>query len=318
MWLYLAVLVGLYYLVRWHRERQVVSHLRDKYVFITGCDSGFGNLLARQLDMRGMRVLAACLTEKGAEQLRAQTSDRLETVTLDVTKTESISAAAQWVKERVGDRGLWGLVNNAGISEPSALNEWLTKQDFVTTLDVNLLGMIEVTLSLLPLVRKARGRVVNVSSIAGRLSIIGGGYSISKYGIEAFSDSLRRELAPFGVKVAIIEPGAFKTNMNNTERILLNVQAVWDRARPEIKEIYGEKYLASYLKLLSSRLLPECKENLSEVTDCMEHALTACHPRTRYSAGWDAKLFYLPMSYMPTFLGDTILTWVLPRPAKAL
>ncbi|XP_075863505.1 retinol dehydrogenase 7-like [Microcebus murinus] len=318
MWLYLAALVGLYYLVRWHRERQVVSHLQDKYVFITGCGSGFGNLLARQLDMRGMRVLAACRTEKAAVQLKAQTSDRLETVTLDVTKTDSITAATQWVKERVGDRGLWGLVNNAGISVPFGRIEWLTKEDFMTILDVNLLGMIEVTLSLLPLVRKARGRVVNVSSVSGRMAVTGGGYSISKFGVEAFSDSLRRELAPFGVKVAIIEPGAFKTNMNNTERILLNVQAVWDRARPEIKEIYGEKYLASCLKLLSSQLLPEFSENLSEVTDCMEHALTACHPRTRYSAGWDAKLFYLPMSYMPTFLGDAILTWALPRPAKAL
>ena len=105
MWFYLVTLVGLYHLLRWYRERQVVSHLQDKYVFITGCDSGFGNLLARQLDRRGMRVLAACLTEKGAEQLRNKTSDRLETVILDVTKTESIVAATQWVKERVGNRG---------------------------------------------------------------------------------------------------------------------------------------------------------------------------------------------------------------------
>ena len=105
MWLYLAVLLGLYYFLRWYRERQVVSHLRDKFVFITGCDSGFGNLLARQLDLRGLRVLAACLTEQGAEQLRNQTSDRLQTVILDVTKTDSVAAATEWVKERVGDRG---------------------------------------------------------------------------------------------------------------------------------------------------------------------------------------------------------------------
>ena len=105
MWLYLVALVGLWKLLRLFRERQVVSHLQDKYVFITGCDSGFGNLLARQLDRRGMRVLAACLTEEGAEQLRSKTSDRLETVILDVTKTESIVAATQWVQERVGSRG---------------------------------------------------------------------------------------------------------------------------------------------------------------------------------------------------------------------
>nr|XP_048274468.1 uncharacterized protein LOC125389833 [Myodes glareolus] len=105
MWLYLVALVGLWTLLRLIRERQVVSHLPDKHVFITGCDSGFGNLLARQLDRRGMRVLAACLTEKGAEELRNKTSDRLETVILDVTKTESIVAATQWVKEHVGNRG---------------------------------------------------------------------------------------------------------------------------------------------------------------------------------------------------------------------
>ena len=106
MWLYLVVLLGLYYLLRWYRERQVVSHLRDKFVFITGCDSGFGNLLARQLDLRGLRVLAACLTEQGAEQLRNQMSDRLQTMILDVTKTESIAEATEWVKEDVGDRGM--------------------------------------------------------------------------------------------------------------------------------------------------------------------------------------------------------------------
>nr|XP_060485109.1 retinol dehydrogenase 16-like [Panthera onca] len=245
MWLYLATLVGLYYLLRWYRERQVVSDLRDKYVFITGCDSGFGNLLARQLDLRGLRVLAACLTEKGAEQLRDQTSDRLETVILDVTKTESISAATEWVKERVGDRGLWGLVNNAGISIPLAPNEWLTKQDFMKILDVNLLGLIEVTLSLLPLVRKARGRVVNISSIMGRVSLLGGSYCISKYGVEAFSDSLRRELSYFGVKVAVIEPGFFNTGVTNSEKISRAIQEAWDQASPEVKEIYGEKFLAS-------------------------------------------------------------------------
>ncbi|XP_046922338.1 retinol dehydrogenase 16-like [Lynx rufus] len=174
MWLYLAALVGLYYLLCWYRERQVVSDLRDKYVFITGCDSGFGNLLARQLDLRGLRVLAACLTEKGAEQLRDQTSDRLETVILDVTKTESISAATEWVKERVGDGGT---------------------------------AQIPVCASLLLLSMK--------------------------------------ELSYFGVKVAVIEPGFFNTGVTNSEKISGAMQEAWDQASPEIKEIYGEKFLAS-------------------------------------------------------------------------
>ncbi|XP_072828666.1 retinol dehydrogenase 16 isoform X2 [Vicugna pacos] len=317
MWLCLVVLLGLYHLLRWYRERQAVSHLWDKYVFITGCDSGFGNLLARQLDLRGLRVLAACLTEKGAQQLRKQTSDRLETVILDVTKTESIAAATQWVKERVGDRGLWGLVNNVGISIPTAPSEWLTKQDFMKILDVNLLGVIEVTLSLLPLVRKARGRVVNVSSIMGRISLFGGGYCVSKYGVEAFSDSLRRELSHFGVKVAMIEPGFFSTNITDVEAFSQSVRTAWDQASPEVKELYGETFVSTFLESLET-LKPRWSKNLSLVTNCMEHTLTACHPRTRYSCGWDAKLFYLPMSYMPTFLVDFVAYWSSPRPAQAL
>ncbi|KAM7328262.1 hypothetical protein ACRRTK_012354 [Alexandromys fortis] len=320
MWLYLVALVGLWALLRLIRERKVVSHLQDKHVFITGCDSGFGNLLARQLDRRGMRVLAACLTEKGAEELRNKTSDRLETVILDVTKTESIVAATQWVKERVGNRGLWGLVNNAGISIPSGPNEWLNKEDFAKILNVNLLGVIEVTLSMLPLVRKARGRVVNVSSIMGRVSFSGGGYSISKYGVEAFSDSLRRELSYFGVKVAIVEPGFFRTGVSNSGLHLCSVKMLWDRASSEVKEIYGEKFLASCIVDLTrlKSLDQKCKEDLSLVTDCMEHALTSRHPRTRYSAGWDAKLFFIPVSYLPTCLADAIFYRASTKPEKAL
>ncbi|KAL6075771.1 hypothetical protein STEG23_026509 [Scotinomys teguina] len=316
MWLYLVVFLGLWTLLRLFRERQVVSHLHDKYVFITGCDSGFGNLLARQLDRRGMRVLAACLTENGAEELKRKTSDRLETVILDVTKTESIVAATEWVKERVGNRGLWGLVNNAGIAL-FAPNEWHKKQDFAKVLNVNLLGLIEVTLNMLPLVRRARGRVVNVASILGRVSLFGGGYSISKYGVEAFSDSLRRELSYFGVKVAIIEPGGFKTALSSNDKTSSSMKMLWNQTSSEVKEIYGEEFLLSYLPT-KNPFMALSSEDLTLVTDCMEHALTSCHPRIRYSAGWDAKFFYLPMSYLPTFLSDAIFYLSCGKPAQAL
>ncbi|XP_065275427.1 17-beta-hydroxysteroid dehydrogenase type 6-like isoform X1 [Emys orbicularis] len=318
MWLYLAALLGLYFLHRWYRERQTVENLREKYVLITGCDSGFGNLLAKQLDVQGLRVLAACLTQQGAEQLRKATSQRLQTVILDVTRTDSIAAATAWVKEQVGDKGLWGLVNNAGLVFPVAPNEWLTKDDFVKVLDVNLVGLIEVTLSFLPLVKRARGRVVNVASILGRLAFYGGGYCPSKYGVEAFSDSLRRELRPFGVKIAIVEPGYFRTPMTETQRNLECLEQSWHRARPDIKESYGQRYFDSRHKLTREILLTKPSTNLYLVTDCMEHALTARHPRTRYSGGWDAQFFYIPLSYLPTALADWVLTWTWPRPAQAV
>ncbi|NXX18745.1 RDH16 dehydrogenase, partial [Podargus strigoides] len=316
MWLFLAaVLVGLYVLRRWYRERQTVPGLSEKYVFITGCDSGFGNLLARQLDARGLRVLAACLTEAGAEHLRAAASSRLQTVLLDVTSSQSVAAAAAWARERVGDRGLWGLVNNAGSVIPTAPNEWLTKDDFVKVLNINLVGLIEVTLSLLPLVRRARGRVVNVASVMGRISFFGGGYCISKFGVEAFSDSLRLEMRSFGVKVSVIEPGYFKTLITNAGNVEENVLSSWEKASEETKVTYGENYLREYLVALRM-MQKKCNPNLTLVTDCMEHALTSRFPRTRYSAGWDAKLLYIPLSYLPSALSDAVLSRSYPTPAR--
>ncbi|NXF41256.1 RDH16 dehydrogenase, partial [Nyctibius bracteatus] len=316
MWLYLAaVLAGLFLLRRWHRERQTVPRLSEKYVLITGCDSGFGNLLARQLEARGLRVLAACLTETGAARLRAAASPRLQTVLLDVTSSQSIAAATAWVQECVGDQGLWGLVNNAGIAIPTAPNEWLTKDDFVKVLDVNLVGLVEVTLSLLPLVRQARGRVVNVASVMGRLSFFGGGYCISKFGVEAFSDSLRLEMRDFGVKVSVIEPGYFKTLISNAENLENNYLSIWEKLPEETKASYGEDYLKESLVMVRE-MQKRCSSNLTLVTDCMEHALTSRFPRTRYSAGWDAKLLYLPLSYLPSALTDVLFTWSYPRPAQ--
>ncbi|XP_053413544.1 17-beta-hydroxysteroid dehydrogenase type 6-like isoform X1 [Nycticebus coucang] len=317
MWLYLAALVGLYYLLRWYRERQVVSHLQDKYIFITGCDSGFGNLLARQLDARGLRVLAACLTEKGAEQLKAQTSDRLETVSLDVTKTESVTAATQWVKERIGDRGLWGLVNNAGIIDPIAFIEWQSFEDSLNILKVNLIGLVQVTLSMLPLVRRAQGRIVNVSSILGRIASFGGVYSSSKHGVEGFSDILRRELRHFGVKVSIIEPGYFRTGMTDMNKSLGRLKQAWEEAPMHIKESYGQHFFDAYYNVIKEGLI-RCSTNLNLVTDCMEHALTSVHPRTRYSAGWDAQFYFIPLSYLPTSLADYILSRYFPKPARVV
>ncbi|XP_063806810.1 retinol dehydrogenase 7-like [Pseudophryne corroboree] len=289
-----------------HRQSQILENLSDKYVLITGCDSGFGNLLAKQLDRRGMRVLAACLTEKGAENLKKETSSRLQTVILDVTDSKSVSSAAKWVATTVKDKGLWGLVNSAGIGIPSCNNEWLTKDDFLKVLNVNLLGVIEVSLSLLPLIRKARGRVINVSSVAGRVAICSGGYSLAKYGVESFSDSLRREMLSFGVNVCIIEPGFFSTQITSTKLQKQNVKHCWEQATEEVRKSYGIEYFEKNCKFIDV-ICSRSSGKLTTVTDCMEHALTAVHPWTRYSAGPYAKFFYMPLSYLPTCVADYML-----------
>ncbi|KAL8163992.1 UNVERIFIED_CONTAM: Retinol dehydrogenase 7 [Gekko kuhli] len=244
MYLYLAaILVGLYVMFRWHRDKQSISNLTEKYVFITGCCSGFGNLLARQLDARGFRVLAACFTPEGAEKLKQNASERLQTTILDVCSSESVAKATEWVKSHVGDKGLWGLVNNAGIAIPCGPNEWMTKEDFKKVMDVNFLGMVDVTIHMMPLLRKAKGRVVNISSILGRIAIFGGGYCPSKFAVEGFSDCLRRESASFGLKVSIIEPGFFRTAITDDKALINNLKSLWEELPDETKRAYGESFL---------------------------------------------------------------------------
>ncbi|XP_071380469.1 retinol dehydrogenase 7-like [Centroberyx affinis] len=308
MYLYLLGLVVVYYLYRWVREMPRVSDKAGKYVYITGCDSGFGNLLARHLDKLGFRVIASCYTERGEEDLKKSCSDKLITTHLDVRNNDSVSKVAAMIKEKVGERGLWAVVNNAGVGTPSAPCDWLTIDDYKSMLDVNLNGVIAVTLSVLPLIKKARGRVVNVASVFGRISVVGGPYAISKYGVEAFNDSLRLNMIPFGVKVLCIEPGFFKTNVTDHNMLLKNVKMLWDKMTQEVRDDYGADYLDKVDKMMKQKLAKIVDADLMKVVSCMEHAVSAVRPRTRYSSGWDAKLFWLPLSYMPSCLSDYLMS----------
>nr|XP_057907085.1 dehydrogenase/reductase SDR family member 9 [Doryrhamphus excisus]XP_057907086.1 dehydrogenase/reductase SDR family member 9 [Doryrhamphus excisus] len=308
MFLYILGLVVFYYLYRWVRELPRVSDKGSKYVYITGCDSGFGNLLARHLDKLGFRVIASCFTEKGEEELRKSCSSNMTTTHLDVRSAESVGKVAAMIKDKVGQRGLWAVVNNAGVSVPTGPCDWLTFEDFKSMLDVNLNGVIAVTLSVLPLIKQAKGRVVNVASVFGRISATGGPYTISKYGVEAFNDCLRLNMKPFGVKVLCIEPGFFKTNVTDTAILSKNVKSLWDKLPQELRDDYGPDYLQKSLKIISDKVAKLSDADLMKVVSCMEHAISAIRPRTRYSPGWDAKLFWLPLSYMPSCVSDYILT----------
>ncbi|KAM9327539.1 retinol dehydrogenase 7-like [Pholidichthys leucotaenia] len=307
MYLYLLAVVVLFYLYRWIRELPRVSDKGSKYVYITGCDSGFGNLLARHLDKEGFRVIAACFTEKGEEDLKKSCSNNLITTHLDAMSQDSISKVATMIKDRVGERGLWAVVNNAGVSVPSAPCDWLTLDDYKSMLDVNLNGVIGVTLSVLPLIKKARGRVVNVASVFGRITPTGGPYCVSKYGVEGFNDTLRICMSPFGVKVLCIEPGFFKTNVTDSGILSKNLKMLWEKMPQEVRDDYGSDYLQKAISILTEKVAKISDGDLMKVVSCMEHAVAAVRPRFRYSAGWDAKFFWLPLSYMPSRVSDFIL-----------
>lgn len=213
--------------------------------------------------------------------------------------------------------GLWALVNNAGVGLPSGPNEWLTKEDFVKVININLVGLIDVTLNMLPMIKKARGRVVNMSSSGGRVAVIGGGYCVSKFGVEAFSDSIRRELHFFGVKVSIIEPGNYKTSILGQEALQSRMKKLWDRLPQETRDSYGEEYFQTYTDKLVN-LMRTAEPRISDVTNSMEHAIVSRSPRIRYNPGLDVKLLYIPLSKLPTPVTDFILSRYLPKPADTV
>ncbi|XP_073501778.1 dehydrogenase/reductase SDR family member 9 [Phyllobates terribilis] len=305
MFLYVMGCGVLLYLWWKIRDCLKISSIEDKYVMITGCDTGFGNFAVRKFDKKGFRVLATCFTESGAAALKRETS-RVKIILLDVTCEDSVKKVAKWAKHEVGEKGLWGLVNNAGIMGTLAPIDWLTIDDIRAPIEVNLLGLIHVTLSVLPLIKKAKGRIINVSSVGGRVAASGGGYFSSKFGVEGFNDSLRRDMKAFGVKVSCIEPGLFKTPLSDPKHVLEQRMAIWRQLPKTIQDEYGENYVqidaAMKQKLNYSR-----NSDLSLVVWCMEHALTSRHPRTRYGVGTDATFLWMPLSYMPAFIQDYVI-----------
>ncbi|NXX59465.1 RDH7 dehydrogenase, partial [Scopus umbretta] len=229
----------IYWLIR---DSHRVRNLNGKHVFITGCDTGLGNSLAKSLDKRGFYVIAACATEKGGQDLRSCSSLSLKTVNLNLADSNSIARAVVFVTEETAGNGLFGLVSNTEVTAPVAPTDWLRIEDFHSVLDVSLLGLIEITLKLLPLLKKAEGRIVNLTNAKGLMAFVGGGYSLAKWGMEAFSDTLRIEMQHFGVKVSIVEHGFFKAGVVHSDVIEKYLLRLWNRLTPDIKDSYGEKY----------------------------------------------------------------------------
>jgi NAD(P)-dependent dehydrogenase (short-subunit alcohol dehydrogenase family) len=163
-------------------------------------------------------VFAGYRKEPDAAALATAAAGELVPVRLDVTRADEVAAATARVEEAVAGQGLWGLVNNAGIPVPGPI-ESLPIEELRRQLEVNLIGQIAVTQALLPALRRARGRVLNMTSVGGRVATpFMGAYNASKFGLEGITDSLRRELATVGVDVSAIEPGSIATGIWNRGR----------------------------------------------------------------------------------------------------
>jgi len=257
-----------------------------------------------RLDRDGWRVFASVRREEDAELLRAEGSERLVPVMLDVTDMAQVAAAAELIGERVGEAGLNGLVNNAGIAVLGPL-ETIPIDDFRRQIEVNLTGQVIVTQAMLPLVRRARGRVVFVSSIGGRMALpFGAPYHAAKFGIEAVADCLRQELRPWKIDVAVIEPGSIDTPIwERGEQIADEVAA---RAPAAQEELYGqtiERFRTAVRQTAERGIAPD------KVAEVVANALTRHRPRTRYVVGADARGQALARRLLP----DRAFDWVVAR-----
>jgi NAD(P)-dependent dehydrogenase (short-subunit alcohol dehydrogenase family) len=272
---------------------------------VTGASTGIGRATALRLDADGWRVFAGVRREEDAESLRAEGSERLTPVMLDVTDAGAIAAAAELLGAELGSAGLDGLVNNAGVAVPSPL-ETIPIEDFRRQIEVNLTGQVAVTQAMLPLIRSARGRIVFISSIGGRIAFpLTGAYHAAKWGVEAVGDVFRQELRSWRISVSIVEPGSIDT-------------PIWDRGEktadeigertPRREELYG-KAITSYRKVardLAERGIPPAK-----VAEVVEHALTARRPRTRYLVGLDAKFQARAKRFIPTRVFDRMVARIM-------
>ena len=180
-------------------------------VVITGASTGIGEACALHLDQLGWRVFAGVRKDSDGEALQRKASPRLMPVRIDVTDAASIAGAREIVARELGDRGLDGLVNNAGVVVAGPL-EFVPMDDLRRQLEINVIGQIAVTQAFLSFVRTARGRIVNIGSVSGKMATpFVGPYAASKFAMEALTDALRCELRPWGIQVSIVEPGSIAT-----------------------------------------------------------------------------------------------------------
>jgi NAD(P)-dependent dehydrogenase (short-subunit alcohol dehydrogenase family) len=283
----------------------------DGVVLVTGASSGLGEAIALALVDAGFTVYAGVRTNESADLLTGQ-NPAIRPLILDVTSIASVTAACQEVAGQTGQAGLHGLVNNAGICVSAPL-ECVPLDDLRAELEVNLVGTVAVTQAFLPLLRarsvtapaaQPAGRIVNISSGIGRVApAFLGPYAASQFAKEGASDALRRELAPLGVSVSVVEPGAVLTP------IWSKVAEAARRALDQAPDVVADPYRARFERFvaLNEQRAWESRTRPEHVADAVSHALTARRPRIRYRVGPDVQAAALAARLLPDKALDALI-----------
>jgi NAD(P)-dependent dehydrogenase (short-subunit alcohol dehydrogenase family) len=269
-------------------------------VVVTGASKGIGAAAVRRLVADGFRVVAGVRRDEDAKALGDELGDLVVPALLDVTDPDAVTTAAELVSE-VGGGTLAGLVNNAGIAVAAPL-EFLPPAELRRQLEVNVVGQHAVTKALVPMLRRGHGRIVNIGSIGDRIvSPMTGPYHVSKFALRAWNDTLRLELAPWDVKVVLVEPGAVATPIWETS--IAAAERLQQALPAGVEELYGRAIAAARAGALrnAARGMPP-----DQVAAVVARALTARRPRTRYLVGTDARVAAM-VARLPDRVRDRLL-----------
>src|SRR3954452_11968605 len=271
-------------------------------VLITGCSTGIGRATAERLARNGLNVYATARRVESIEDLQAV---GCKTLALDVTDEASMQAAVSAVER--ADGSILALVNNAGYSQSGAV-ETIAMDDLRRQFETNVFGLVRMCQLVLPgMRREGRGRIVNISSMGGRLVFPGGGaYHGTKFAVEAISDALRFEVKGFGVHVSIVEPGLIKTSFGETAHGSVPQQeGPYAKFNAAVAKTTAEAYEGPLAKLGAG---PEA------VAKVVEKAITARRPRTRYPVTASARLALANHALLPDRGWDAFVGTQFPRP----
>lgn len=273
----------------------------QQIVIVTGASSGIGAATARELARRGFHVLAGVRRDRDADTIREV---GIEPLIIDITNPDHIQALVARVRGDPKGRAVRALVNNAGIGvnvpfEAFAMDDWRR------LFEVNLFGHVAVTQALLPALIRSKGRVVNISSVGGKVAMATyGPYAATKFALEAVSDSLRREMAPFGVGVVVVEPGAVRTEMPG--RAIATAHELALAMTPEQSQRYGA-LVHAIIAQITSHTTSGSGVPADVAAKVIAKAITARKPRTRYTVGRDAALITRLVRFLPDRTLDRVI-----------
>ena len=277
-------------------------------MLVSGAAGGIGRACALHLAHLGFQVYAGVRQATDAAGLAPATGEHLTPVRLDVADGASIHAAATTIGAAVGRAGLVGLVNNAGITIPGPL-EFLPLDAVRRQFEVNVIGALALTQALLPLLRLAPGRVVNIGSLSGQVALpFYGAYAASKCALDALTDALRVELRPWRIRVSLVEPGIVRTPI--WDKALSAADAWMSQTSPEVQALYGPAMagVRAHARRFNAAARPA-----TEVARAVGHALTAARPKARYRVAHTLPTrALLLLAHLPAWLRDAIIARSLP------